>query len=155
MKLSFILPILAVVLSGNVAAAELACPDLAAAVQVAPCPSEEELRYTFSGFCGDNARMYAKDTDTCVSYENYRKAKNIALWESANGEFQAYLSCDLSLAAVRTAKAQRIIVGKAGKLTRVACEYGQGIVFAHRTHAACKVEGDGGCSGPACKASCD
>ena len=135
-------------------AGEVSCPDLAKAVQVAPCPSEEELQYSFNGFCSDNARMYAKDTDTCVRYENYRKVKNNALWEAGNGEFQGYVSCDLDPAAVKAAKARSITVGKAGKLTRVACGYGGGIVFAHRTHAACKVEGSGDCAGGACKADC-
>lgn len=155
MESRFIVAVLATVVLTPAFAAEVACPDLSAAIQVEPCPSEEELRYTFNGFCGDNARMYAKDTDTCDSYETYRKVKNIALWESAGGEFQAYVSCDLDPAAVKAAKPQSIGVGKAGKLTRVACEYGRGIVFAYRTRAACKVVGDGTCPGANCKASCD
>ena len=69
----------------------IVCPDPAKAVQVATCPSEEELKYTYNGFCGDDRRLYAKDIDTCASYENYRKEKNLALWESADGVFQAYL----------------------------------------------------------------
>ncbi len=135
-------------------AGDVAYPDLATAAQVAPCPSEEELQYTFTGFCSDNSRLYAKDTDTCASYQNYRKVKNIALWEAVGGEFQAYLSCDLAPAAIRTAKARDIAVSKVAKLTRVACDYGEGIVFVHRTHAACKVEGSSECVGAACKADC-
>lgn len=155
MKFRFIVAACAATVLVPAFAGEIACPDLSAAVQVAPCPGEEELRYTFNGFCGENARMFAKDTDTCVSYENYRKVKNIALWEAGGGEFQSYVSCELAPAAVKAAKAQRIGVGKAGKLTRIACEYGEGIVFAHRTRAACKVEGDGACQGANCKANCD
>lgn len=135
-------------------AGAVSCPDLAQVVQVAPCPSEEELQYTFTGFCSDNARLYAKDMDTCTSYQNYRQVKNIALWEAAGGEFQAYLSCDLAPAAIQAAKARGIAVSKVAKLTRVARDYGDGIVFVHRTHAACKVEGDGACAGAACKADC-
>lgn len=140
---------------GAAFAGEVACPTLSTAVQVEPCPSEEELRYTFNGFCGDNARLYAKDMDTCVSYENYREVKNIALWEAGGGEFQSYVSCGLDPVAVKAAKARRIVVGKAGKLTRVACEYAQGIVFAHRTRSACKVVGDDICPDGNCRASCD
>ena len=95
---------LGIVLHPLASAAEISCPDLGKAVQVAPCPSEEELRYTFNGFCSDNSRLYAKDMDTCVSYQNYRQVKNIALWEAAGGEFQAYLSCDLAPAAIQAAK---------------------------------------------------
>ena len=40
------------------AAATVACPDLAGAVQVASCPAEEELRYTFSGYCSDYGKAY-------------------------------------------------------------------------------------------------
>jgi hypothetical protein len=140
-------------------AADVACPDLAAAVQVAPCPSEEELEFTYNGFCGDNARLYAKDVDTCTTFQHYKRVKNIALWEAANGEFQAYVSCDINPAKVKASKPQHISVGPAGKgskVTRVACEYEIGVTFAHRTRAACKVVGDGNCgAGKDCKASCE
>lgn len=138
-----------------VGAKDVACPDLASAVQVATCPAEEELRYTYTGYCSDNARMYSKD-ETCDSYETYRKLKNIALWESADGEFQAYVSCDLSPAATKAATAQKISVGKAGKLTRLACHYGEGVVFTYRTRAQCTVSGDSMCtSATPCEARCD
>jgi len=39
-------------------AESLACPDLAQARQVAACPTEAKLRYTFVGYCSDNARMF-------------------------------------------------------------------------------------------------
>lgn len=134
----------------------LACPDLAAAVQAGVCPTEEELRYTFTGYCSDNARMYERErTDSpCANFENYRRLKNVVLWESADGEFHAYLSCDLSAAAIRSAKPARVAVGKSGTLTRVECGYGEGIVFAHRTRAVCRVESPGPCTGAECRASC-
>jgi hypothetical protein len=137
-------------------ASEIACPALETAIQVATCPTEEELKYTFTGYCSDNARMYGKDTETCESYANYRKLKNIVLWESADGEFQAYLSCDLTPAAIKSAKPKRMTVSLAGKLTRVACDYGNYITFAHRTRAQCVVAGDGNCAdGAGCKAACN
>ena len=76
----------------------MACPDLAAVVQVATCPSEAELKYTFTGFCADNARLYDKDP-ACESEQAYRRKKNVALWESRDGEFQGYLSCEAGAAA--------------------------------------------------------
>lgn len=135
----------------------LACPDPATAVQVATCPSEEELQYTYNGFCSDDKRLYAKDYDTCASYANYRKLKNVALWESKDGLFQAYVSCDLQPAAVKALKPAAISVSKQGKLTRLACTYPDGVVFTYRTKANCKVQGDGKCAADptACKASCD
>lgn len=140
-----------------VRAETIACPNPAKAVQVATCPSEEELKYTFNGFCSDDRRLYAKDTDTCASYENYRREKNIALWESADGAFQAYLSCDLPADALQRLKPLRIAVSRQGKLTRVACSYDEKVTFTYRTKATCKVQGDGNCAvdPAACKADCD
>lgn len=135
----------------------IACPDLSKAVQVATCPSEDELRYTFTGYCSDNARMYGKDTDTCTSYENYRKLKNVALWESADGAFQAYLSCELPAGALNKLQPVTLVVTKNKKLTQLICNYPERITFTHRTKAECKVLGDGNCAAnpAACKASCD
>jgi hypothetical protein len=156
MKLRFFLLALGYTVILPAAASEVACPDLSVAIQVATCPSEEELKYTYTGYCGDNARLYGKEKDTCATYESYRKLKNVAMWESANGDFHAYLSCDLVPAAIKGAKLQRIGVGKVGKLSRVACDYGNDIVFAYRTRATCKVEGDGNCTdGKPCKVSCE
>jgi hypothetical protein len=135
----------------------LLCPDPAAAVQVGACPSEEELKHTYTGFCADNANLYGKDQQTCASYENYRKAKNIALWESKDGVFQAYISCDLPAAALKRLKPVSISVGMQGKLTRLACLYTDEVVFTHRSKAACKVSGDGNCAADAaaCRAECN
>lgn len=140
-------------------AVELACPDLAAAVQVGTCPTEQELQYTFTGYCSDNRRMYdqAKDMDVCESFENYRRLKNTALWESGDGAFDAYLSCDLSKDTIKAAKATGISVKQQDKLTKVLCTYDSDITFIHRTKTQCKVEGDGDCRAhsTACKARCE
>jgi hypothetical protein len=142
-------------LAGTAAAETVSCPDLAAAVQVAPCPPEEELRYTFTGYCGAGARLYGRDADHCADYASYRRLKNVALWESADGAFHTYLSCELPPAEIKAAKAARIAVVKQGKLTQVVCSYRDGVAFTYRTKAACKVEGTADCAGGGCKASCD
>ncbi len=137
-------------------AATLSCPDLATAVPVGSCPGEEELRYTYTGYCSDPARLYETDS-ACASYEQYRRLKNIALWEAGDGGFQAYLSCDLPSATIRAARASKIAVSTRGKMTRLVCSYQDGIIFTHRKKGNCKVEGDGDCAaGPAaCQATCD
>lgn len=138
------------------AAATVACPDLATATQVAACPSEDELRYTFTGYCSDDRRMYARDTDVCADYANYRKLKNIALWESADGAFSAYVSCDRAPAGVKAAKPALVRVAKQGKITQVVCGYGEGLDFTYRTRAACRVDAAAKCTdAAACKAECD
>lgn len=143
-------------LAPPVRAASVACPDLVAAVQVGACPAEEELLYTFTGYCSDNARMYRGENDVCTDYARYRKLKNIVLWESVDGNFQGYVSCDLPVATLRQARAAAMTVAKQGKITRLACSYSDGLVFTHRSRAECKVQGSGRCTADAaCTAKCD
>jgi hypothetical protein len=143
---------------GMSARAELvSCPPLSTAMQVAACPADEELRVTFVGYCSDDARAYdLADKDTCADYENYRRRKNVALWE-ADGGFQGYLSCDLAADTVRRLLPAAIAVKTQGALTRVVCTYPQGVTFVLRTKEQCRLEGNGSCeSDPAtCKARCE
>jgi hypothetical protein len=140
----------------NVQADTLSCPDLSAAVQIGACPTEEELKYTFLGYCSDNARMYETD-DTCSDYQRYRRMKNTALWEAGSGAFQAYLSCELPAATIKAARASKIAVSRQGGITRVICTYPDGIAFTHRAKGNCKVEVNGDCAAnpDACRASCE
>lgn len=135
-------------------AESMSCPSLAEAVQVASCPSEEELRYTFLGFCGDNARLYGGDVVTCASFENYREAKNNALWESADGQFSGYLSCNVEAATIHASKAQRMHAQRKGNLSRLICDYDNEHRLIHRTKAICKVEAED-CSAGECRAVCE
>lgn len=139
------------------AAASVACPDLAMAVQVASCPAEEELKYTFTGYCSDDGKAYRGATDVCTDYQAYRKLKNVALWESADGNFNAYVSCDLPATAVKAAKVSTVKVGKQGRITQLVCGYGEGLNFTMRSRAECKVAAGVDCktNPAACKASCD
>jgi hypothetical protein len=152
-KLPLLLLLLTAPLAGPAAAETLTCPDLASAVQVATCPSEEELNYTYIGFCSDNARLYGRDGDTCESFDNYRKVKNIALWESADGRFSGYLSCNGSADSIRAARPLRMATLQLRNVTQLVCEYGEGISLTYRTRAQCTVEED--CSGGTCKARCE
>ncbi|MDO8605261.1 MAG: hypothetical protein Q7R40_01875 [Phaeospirillum sp.] len=132
------------VLSAPAFAGDVACPDMAAAVQVGACPTEEELNWGYTGYCGDNARLYDKEGDTCVNPENYRKLKDVSLWEA--GEFQGYLHCSLAPEAHKASKPAGIAIRKAGKITRVTCSYDGGQEMTLRTRAECTQTGD--------KASC-
>jgi hypothetical protein len=148
--------LLGLALAVPVMAATVSCPDLATAVQVAACPAEEELKYTFTGYCSDDGKAYRGDTDVCTDYQRYRKLKNVALWESADGVFNAYVSCDRSPASVKAARVSAVRVGKQGKMTQLVCGYGEGISFTWRTRAECKLEAGNCAADPAaCKASCD
>jgi len=161
MTMKMLMPILSLMIALPAAAATVACPpDLAAAVQVASCPAEEELRYTFAGYCSDDGRAYKgykEETDVCTDYQAYRKLKNVALWESADGNFSAYVSCDRPPAQVKAAKVASVRVARQGKMTLLVCGYGDGLNFTWRTRAECKVEPGADCAvNPAsCKASCE
>jgi len=130
----------AVMLAAASAHAEtISCPDLSAAVQIGVCPSEQELKWGYNGYCSDNARMYEKDGDTCASIENYKTLKDVVLWEV--GEFQGYLPCGQSPEQIKATRPVGVSVSKAGAMTRIACTYDGGLVMAYRTKQACKVEG--------------
>jgi len=138
-------------------ASSLSCPDLTSAVQVNACPSEEELQYTYTGYCSDNTKAYANETDSCVRYADYRKMKNVARWESADGVFDGYVSCDLPAAKFKTLKASGMKVLRQGKLNKLVCSYPNEISLTYRTKGACTVVDEKACAAdPAsCRATCD
>ncbi|MDX9884627.1 MAG: hypothetical protein RBT54_03075 [Thauera sp.] len=150
--LSLALP--AALLASPAQAETLSCPALNAAVQVAPCPNEAELQYTFMGFCGDNARLYGRDAVTCSSFENYKAVKNTALWESANGDFSGYLNCNLETDLLRASKALKMSAEKKNNLTRLICDYENEQRMVMRTRATCTVEA-ADCASGECRATCD
>lgn len=137
-------------------AATVSCPDLGTAVQVGTCPAEEELQHTFTGYCSDDGKAYRGETDVCTDYQLYRKLKNVAMWEAADGAFTAYLSCDLPTLGVRQAKASAVKVVKQGKMTQLVCRYADNVSFTFRTRAECKIDPDANCAADpaACKANC-
>ena len=104
-------------LSLTASAATLVCPDLSAAIQVNACPTEEELKFTYNGFCSDTAKAYANQTDSCLRYEDYRAMKNVAMWESKDGVFSGYVSCALPAAQVKALKPSGMTVASQGNST--------------------------------------
>jgi hypothetical protein len=157
-NLRLLLPaLLAGLVSFSAAATQYACPDLASAAQVNACPTEEELKHTYTAFCSDNAKVYAKETDSCLRYSDYRQMKNLALWESKDGVFDSYVSCDLPPAKVKALKATGMKIERQGKLTKLVCSYPNGINFTYRTKAACAIADDKACAAnaTACQATCD
>lgn len=140
-----------------VAGETLACPDLTGAAQINACPSEEELQLTYTGFCSDNARMYAGNNEPCLRYEIYRKQKNVALWESKDGRFDGYVSCDLPRGEVAALRATGMQIATQGKVNKVVCTYPQGVTFTHRTRADCRIVDAKACAADtaACSARCD
>ena len=151
------LALLLAALSFGATAGTMTCPDLAGAVQVNACPSEDELKHTYSGFCSDTAKAYANQTDSCIKYEDYREMKNVALWESKDGAFCAYISCDLAADKLKANKAMAMMVERQGKLNKLVCSYPNNVRLTYRTKAACAVDNEKACkANPAsCTATCD
>lgn len=143
-------------LGAGVQAETMSCPDLGTAVQVNACPTDDELQYTFKGYCGDNARMYDKGDQVCTDFALYRLLKNVSLWETKDGRFDGYVSCETGAVPLAQGRAVNLVVSKQGSVTRVACSYDVGVTFTHRTKAKCTaVVAD--CSGApgTCKAECE
>lgn len=141
---------------GSAHAAIWTCPDMGQAVQVGACPSEDELRYTFTGYCSDDNKAYRGETDVCTSYPAYRAMKNVALWESRDGAFDGYLSCSASPRERQKALAQSMELVRQGKMTKLVCSYSNAQTFTLRTRAQCKVDvKECGPGGTACQATCD
>ena len=153
----YLLAVLAAAALSHAHAGTVSCPDLATAVQVGTCPTEEELKYTFTGYCSDDARAYRGETDVCTDFQRYRKMKNLAMWESTDGVFDAYVSCELPKDVLKAAKASGMRVGKQGKVTQLICSYDNGVSFIYRTRDQCTVVGGADCSASAasCKANCE
>ncbi len=153
--------LLAVLITGtfsvSVGAAQHACPELSNAAQVNACPTEDELKHTYSGFCSDNGKAYAKETDSCLRYEDYRDMKNTARWESQDGLFDGYVSCGLQPAKVKSLKATAMRIERQGKLTKVVCSYAEHINFTLRTKASCVIDDAKACAENAanCRANCN
>lgn len=139
------------------AAQPLACPAPGALVQVAPCLPEAELRMEYIGYCSDNRRMYAGDTETCSSFESYVRVKHAALWESPDGAFQGYLSCTLAAGAMATLPPAALSITRQGTVTRVVCRYGEAASVVHRTKARCALQDAVACKADAatCRARCE
>ncbi|MCC7167278.1 MAG: hypothetical protein IT565_06880 [Rhodospirillales bacterium] len=138
------------------AAETVACPDLAQARPVGDCPTEEQLRYSYLGYCGDDRRMYENDNVTCTAFERYRDLKNIVLWESADGAFQGYVSCALAPETVRTLKPFTMAASRQGALVKLVCAYPKDVALTRRSKTPCTVaKAECGPDGTACQARCD
>lgn len=151
------LALLLAALSFGATAGTMSCPELASAVQVNACPTDEELKFTYNGFCSDTAKAYANQTDSCIKYEDYREMKNVALWESKDGVFSGYISCALPAEKLKTGKVSTMVVERQGKLNKLVCSYTNNVRLTYRTKAACAVDNEKACkANPAsCTATCD
>ncbi len=143
------------------------CPDISKAVQVADCPAEEELKHMFSSTCGA-AETNSKDqkvSGMCKSFEAFKQRKNTALWESADGEYMGYVTCNVPATQIKAGKLLKISLAHVGVMDKLICTYEGGTELALRTRKSCKIPGAKlnlkfmilNCpeGGESCKAVCD
>lgn len=117
------------------------CPDIAKAKKVGGCPSEETLLHMFSSTCGStdtkNENPHAKGF--CRNYSTFRKVKNTSLWETGDGEYVGYLSCDLTRDKIKAGKLVKISIGQKRIWDRVICTYDNGSELVLRTRETCSI----------------
>jgi len=119
------------------------CPDISKSAKVGGCSSDEELIRMFSNTCGwqdtENENPHAKGI--CKNYNLFRKARNTALWESGDGKYDGYLSCDKKESEIKASKLVKISVAQKKKYHRVICSYEGGSELVFRTHEICEIPG--------------
>ena len=117
------------------------CPDISKSVKVGDCPSDDELKRMFRNTCGwrDTENKNPHSEGVCKSYSLFKKAKNTALWESADGEFDGYLSCDKKENEIKASKLVKISINQKREWDRVICTYEGGSRLVVRTRKTCEI----------------
>ncbi len=119
------------------------CPDISKSAKVGSCSSDDELKRMFSNTCGwhDTENDNPHASGICKNYSLFRKVKNTALWESGDGRFNGYLSCDTKENEIKASKLIKISIGQKLEWSRVICSYEGGSELVLRTRGICKIPG--------------
>lgn len=146
----------ALLLAATVSHAQtLSCPSQEQMRQINACPTEEQLRANFHGFCGDDSKAYQGQTGPCADYAVFRRLKNTALWESADGAFDGYLSCESPAPVIGKSSLTAMRVEKKGAITALVCQYGPSVLLTHRTRKTCTVPPACASDPAQCQAVCE
>lgn len=116
------------------------CPEISKAKQVADCPPDEELKIMFLSTCGTNAKENTKAIGQCSSFDAFKQKKNTALWESEDGAFSGYVSCDLPASKIKQSKLASVGLSTHASIDKITCSYDGGAKLALRTREACAVK---------------
>lgn len=147
---------LALLLAATVSHAQtLSCPSQEQMRQINACPTEEQMRAHFNGFCSENSNAYQGKTGPCTDYQEFRRLKNTALWESADGAFDGYLSCETPVSSIQKSNLTRMLATQKGSITAVMCLYGSDVVLTHRTRKTCTVAPACASDPAQCQAVCE
>ncbi len=117
------------------------CPDISNSVKVGECPSEDDLLRMFSSTCGsrDTRKENPHAKRFCKNYSMFKKVKNTSLWESGDGEYMGYLSCDSTESKIKASRLVKISVARKRVIDRVICTYEGGFELARRTRETCEI----------------
>lgn len=147
---------LALLLAATVSHAQtLSCPPLDQMRQVNACPTEEQMRAHFSGFCSESSNAYQGKTGPCTDFQEFRRLKNTALWESVDSAFDGYLSCETPVSSTQKSNLTRMLLTQKGSITSVTCLYGSNVVLTHRTRKTCTVAPACASDPAQCQAVCE
>lgn len=143
----------------------LLCPDMAQAKQVGECAAEDEIKSMFKRTFGLSCDPQAKDSMECEKYAQFKMKKYSALWESSDGVFMGYVTCNSSAAEISKAKPSSVSISQKNGLHKITCKYQEGVSLSMRTRNDCRVTDATGatvitrasCKGDAsnCKIVCD
>ncbi|MES9963229.1 MAG: hypothetical protein ABW116_06790 [Candidatus Sedimenticola sp. 20ELBAFRAG] len=157
---------IALILSGPVMAGKtIQCPDLSQAKQLVDCPAEAEMERYFKKHCDFERDPDAKKPELCDSFKEYKRRKFNAMWESSDGEFMGYLSCDAPPAELKKRQQTSVAVSQKNGLYKIVCGYEGGSRLIMRTRSVCRVPGvkttgivmraECGANGKPCVVECD
>ncbi|TVO74213.1 hypothetical protein [Sedimenticola selenatireducens] len=138
------------VLAGTV----LLCPDMSQAKQVGECVTEDEIKNMFKRTFGLECDPQLKDSMECEKYAEFKQKKYSALWESFDGEFMGYVTCNAPASEISNGKPSSVAISQTNGLYKITCNYQKGVSLSMRTRNVCRV-GAAPSSAVVTRASCD
>jgi len=117
------------------------CPDISKSAKIGGCSSDDGLKRMFNATCGwqDTEKENPHAKGICKNYSLFKKAKNTALWESSDGKFDGYLSCDKKENEIKASKLVKISTSWKREWNRVICTYEGGSELVLRTRETCEI----------------
>ncbi len=117
------------------------CPDITQVRQVADCPTEKALEKMFFSTCGsrDTKKENPHAKGFCKTYAMFKQVKNTALWESADGEYLGYVTCNMPAEKIKAGKLVSMSLLQRGRMDKITCSYEEGTIFTLRTRQTCTI----------------
>ncbi len=143
------------------------CPEISTAKQVADCPADEEMKRMYELTCGlgEDKNPDPSVAGICSSYDAFLQKKQSALWESGDGQYMGYVSCNTPASKIKQGRLLTIGLSQRGVMDKIDCSYEGGVTLSLRTRKQCRIPGaksnrkvlflDCSAAGADCKAICE